>query len=51
MKKIAFHALQSLGLLAIIWVIAWKFFGANAALGVVLVFVIAGLVGTLVTLD
>jgi hypothetical protein len=51
MKKLALRALQSLGLLAVVWIISWKFLGANAALGVVLVLVVAGVIGTLVTLD
>ncbi len=51
MKKVALRALQSLGLLAIIWVIAWRFIGPNAAVGVVVLFVIVGIVGTLITLD
>jgi hypothetical protein len=51
MKRLATRLLQAIGLLAIVWVIAWIWLGAKAALGIVLICVIAGLVGTLVTLD
>lgn len=50
-KKWILRALQSLGILIVIWTIAWKFLGANAALGVVAVAVVAGAIGTLLTLD
>jgi len=43
--------LQTSAVLAPIWLITWVFFGANAATGIVILCVVTGILGTLLTLD
>ena len=48
-KKWLMATVKALGIVAPIWVVAWYFWGANVALGVVAVVIALGLIGTLVT--
>jgi hypothetical protein len=48
-KKWLVRVLQSLGISAVIWVIAWLWGGVNFAFGVLAIAIVLGILGVLIT--